>query len=133
MNNTPASDCQAYCHDWKGHDCVAWVFEEAKSACTLYNAIDHIEHDEFSGGIGYEVGPKVMGPVEGCLPCYRKGWDYVTNGIRANMQGNGYIEEVPDLFSCVNICDLVDDCKLVSFDKTNSLYYLKTADGLQVH
>ena len=74
-----------------------------------------------------------MGPVEGCLPCYRKGWDYVTNGSGANLQGNGYIDEVPDLFSCVNICKLVENCELVSFLKTNSRCYLKTVDARQVH
>lgn len=126
------SECQGHCQRWAGRGCVAWVFEEAKSSCTLYNGIGQIEYDESSGGLGYQSGSKVMGPVQGCLPCFRAGWDYVTNGSGANMQGNGYIEQVPDVFSCAKICAHVDGCALVSFRKTNNKCYLKTADAHQV-
>merc|ERR1711970_1506650 len=124
-------ECQGHCQRWAGRGCVAWVFEEAKSSCTLYNGIGQIEYDEASGGIGYQAGSKVMGPVHGCLPCFRAGWDYVTNGSGANMQGMGYIEQVPDVFSCAKICAHVDGCALVSFRKTNNKCYLKTAAGHQ--
>merc|ERR1711892_1514065 len=68
-----AQECQCHCQRWAGRGCVAWVFEEAKSSCTLYNGIGQIEYDESSGGIGYQSGIKIMGPVQGCLPCFRAG------------------------------------------------------------
>lgn len=100
--------------------------------CTLYNEIGHIEYDETSGGYGYQPGTKVMGPVHGCLPCYRSGWDYVTNGSGANMQGKGHIEQVSDVFNCAKICEHVDGCELVSFKKTSNQCFLKTSDGHEV-
>ena len=133
---------------------MAFVYEEAKSACTLYNGIGQIEYDESSGGIGYEKGTKIMGPVQGCLPCYRAGWDYVmdskllkifhfkrffldplkvTNGSGANMQGMGFIESVPDVFSCAKICAHVNDCAIVSYQKNKRKCYLKTQDGYKVN
>ena len=95
-----------------------------------------------------------MGPVQGCLPCYRAGWDYVmdsklliifqsvtfyldlskvTNGSGANMQGMGFIESVPDVFSCAKICAHVNDCAIVSYQKNKRKCYLKTQDGYQVN
>lgn len=57
---------------------MAFIFEEAKSRCTLYNGLNQIEYDEESGGIGYQTGSKIMGIPDGCLPCHRAGWDYGT-------------------------------------------------------
>jgi len=124
-------ECQGHCQRWASRGCVAFIYEEAKSKCTLYNGIGQIEYDESSGGIGYEKGTKVMGPVQGCLPCYRAGWDYVTNGSGANMQGMGYVESVPDVFSCAKICAHVNDCAIVSYQKNKRKCYLKTQDGYQ--
>jgi len=123
--------CQDHCRQWKDRGCVAFIFEEAKSRCTLYNGLNQIEYDEESGGIGYQTGSKIMGIPDGCLPCHRAGWDYVTNGSGANMQGIGYIESVPNVYNCAKICAHVDDCAFASYRKTNHKCYLKTADAIQ--
>ena len=75
---SPGLECQQHCRQWKDRGCVAFVYEDAKSRCTLYNGLNQIEYDEESGGIGYQKGSKIMGIPDGCLPCHRAGWDYGT-------------------------------------------------------
>ena len=56
----------------------------------------------------------------------------VRAGSGANLQGNGYIESVDDIGSCAQICNLVENCQLVSFHKEKKRCYLKTADAVKV-
>ena len=65
------SECQKHCQQWADRGCVAFIFEEAESKCTLYNELGHIEYDE-------DDSKKIMGLVDGCLNCFRNGWDYAT-------------------------------------------------------
>ena len=51
---------------------MAFIFEEVESKCTLYNELGHIEYDE-------DDSKKIMGLVDGCLNCFRNGWDYATS------------------------------------------------------
>jgi len=111
-------ECQGHCQKWAKRGCVAFVYEEAKSKCTLVKDIGEIEYDEDSS-------LKVMGQVNGCLPCFRLGWDYVNDASRSNLQGKGYIASVPDVYSCAKICSYVEDCEFVSYRKPNKKCFLK--------
>ena len=56
----------------------------------------------------------------------------VRAGSGANLQGNGYIESVDDIGSCAQICNLVENCQLVSFHKEKKRCYLKNGDAVKV-
>ena len=68
---TLLSECQKHCQQWVDRGSVAFIFEEVESKCTLYNELGHIEYDE-------DDSKKIMGLVDGCLNCFRNGWDYAT-------------------------------------------------------
>jgi len=112
------TECQRHCHQWRSRGCEYFVWEEMESSCTLYTDIEHIEHDE-------DTSEKMMGPVAGCLQCFRHGWDYVSVGSGNNMQGYGYIESVPNVYSCARICTFVDECEHVSYHKAKQRCFLK--------
>ena len=82
-------DCKQHCQKWQDRGCVAYVYEQAESKCTLYNSIEHIEYDEETG-TGYESGSKVFGVpglvTDKLLFCsYRYIYDNLTikNGVLA--------------------------------------------------
>jgi len=117
-------DCQAHCQKWKRRGCVAFVYQEAKSKCELFKDIKHIEYDEDSK-------VKVMGNVDGCLDCFRAGWDYVVDNSGANLQGASHVAAVPNVYACAKICSIVDGCEQVSYRKTNKKCFLKSAKAVQ--
>jgi len=117
-------ECQEHCKRWEKRGCQNWVFQEAKSKCELYKDIKQIEYDEDSKA-------KIMGNVNGCLPCFRSGWDYVKDSSGANMQGSSHVAKVPSVFACAKICSLVDNCELVSYRKKNQKCFLKSKDAHQ--
>jgi len=115
-------ECQGHCQKWANRGCVAFVYQEAKSKCELFSDIKQIEFDEDSK-------VKVMGQVNGCLPCFRTGWDYVVDSSGANLQGSNHVAKVPSVFSCAKICQYVDGCEHVSYRKKNQKCFLKTGDA----
>jgi len=117
-----AADCQAHCARWQSRGCEFFVWEAQTSQCTLLTDIGHIESD-------IDTNTKWMGQAQGCLPCFREGWDYVQTVSKYNMNGYGYIEDVENIFKCTKICLQVGDCHHASFDTKNNRCYLKNAKG----
>ena len=97
-----AETCQKKC---SGQNCKYWVYQEVTGECVLYTDIEWIEHDDDK-----DEG-NVMGQAEGCLPCFRKGWDYVKTGSGYNLVGKRAIHGVGEAVSCAKICELVPDCQ----------------------
>ena len=115
-------DCQRHCREWERQGCEYFVFENANNKCRLFHDIEKIEYDADSA-------EKYVGWREACLPCFRKGWDYVITGSGNNIAGHGYIEQVPSVKHCAVICTQVDGCKYVSWHKEDQLCYLKDKDA----
>ena len=47
------------------------------------------------------------------------------------MQGQGYIKSVQSVYNCAKICTFVDDCRFVTYSKSDKKCYLKTSDAVR--
>jgi len=120
-----AQECQRHCQNHRAAGCQYFVWEANDFDCALYTGLSGLEYDQDDQG-------KVMGPVDGCLPCHRDGWDYIVDRAPGNnLVGNGRIAGVSNIFKCAQVCKYSNDCSYVSFDKTNLKCYLKTSEARQ--
>jgi len=113
--------CERLCQLAIKKGCKFFVWNQLKFQCTLFKGIEHIVYTGDSH--------RLIGSVEGCLGCYRTGWDYIKAGNGYNLQGHGSVWSVPDINSCARICYNSYGCKYVSFHARTGNCYLKTADA----
>ena len=103
-NFKSAASCQQKCAQRKNEGCEYFVYQEATKECSLYNNLNNIEYDDDKDE------ENVMGLAEGCLPCYRHGWDYIKTGSGHNLVSYRAIHGVTKALSCAKICNLVPSC-----------------------
>ena len=121
-NTYSPQSCQVHCQQWAQQGCEYFVFDRSNNECALFHDMYNIHFDASND-------QKYVGQREECLPCFRKGWDYIVTGSGNNIAGHRYIERVPSVGHCAAICKLVTDCKYVSFDTQATLCYLKDKDA----
>jgi len=122
LYDVPSSQkCQQECQHQR--ECEFFVWEAATKNCDLYHDIKNIEYDEDDDEL------KVMGPSNGCLPCYKPHWDYVQNGSGHNLIGYRAIYGVNSTTKCSLICSQVPECRFWSHNHGDQKCYLKTADA----
>jgi len=119
-----AEACQNHCKSYRSQGCKYFVWEKNDFECTLYNDLGELEHDE-------DEQEKYVGEVDGCLPCFRQGWDYIVDRApRNNLVGAGHVASVANIFNCAKLCKYSSECTMVSFNQVNGDCYLKNQEAV---
>jgi len=114
-----AEFCQQECFNQLSSGCQYFVFEQATGQCDLYESISEIEYDDDEDEL------KVMGTVQGCLPCIKKEWDYVQTGSGVNLIGYNAVYGVTTPIKCAMVCQAAPGCAYWSHHYEDEKCYLK--------
>ncbi|CBY11798.1 unnamed protein product [Oikopleura dioica] len=106
--------CQSHCKLHAQQGCKYFVWNSEDHSCELFSSLDGLEYDE--NGISF------VGMAEGCFECEKPGFDFTSYYSSDSLTGRRAVYEVPDVFTCLEICKNVDGCEFVSFRVDNRCY-----------
>jgi len=120
-----AAACQNHCLMYKRRGCEYFVWQDGVMKCSLFNSLSGLEYDAEDEG-----EEKYTGPVVGCLPCHREGWDYVTsNAPSNNLSGRSGVYGVDSVYKCAAICNLSEDCYFVTYNQAKKICYPQSLEA----